>query len=88
VASVVGPLTRWRPPCGGHGDLGPWNILARDGEPVPFIDWADPTYLALSGLSVTKGPRVTFEVDGVSINEHRGSSRLVGYDIEVLTVTC
>ncbi|HEX4868763.1 MAG TPA: phosphotransferase, partial [Acidimicrobiales bacterium] len=24
-----------------HGDLGPWNILARDGEPVAFIDWDD-----------------------------------------------
>lgn len=23
----------------GHGDLGPWNILARDGRPVAFIDW-------------------------------------------------
>src|SRR5204863_3648253 len=22
-----------------HGDLGPWNILWRDGEPVAFIDW-------------------------------------------------
>jgi hypothetical protein len=25
----------------GHGDLGPWNILARDGEPVAIIDWDD-----------------------------------------------
>jgi aminoglycoside phosphotransferase (APT) family kinase protein len=23
----------------GHGDLGPWNIVARDGLPVAFIDW-------------------------------------------------
>ena len=23
----------------GHGDLGPWNILANDGRPVAFIDW-------------------------------------------------
>jgi hypothetical protein len=23
----------------GHGDLGPWNILARDGRPIAFIDW-------------------------------------------------
>jgi signal transduction histidine kinase len=23
----------------GHGDLGPWNILARQGRPVAFIDW-------------------------------------------------
>jgi thiamine kinase-like enzyme len=23
----------------GHGDLGPWNILARDGMPIAFIDW-------------------------------------------------
>ena len=39
----------WRPwfarilpghaPIIGHGDLGPWNILARDGVPVAFIDW-------------------------------------------------
>jgi len=25
----------------GHRDLGPWNILARNGEPVAFIDWDD-----------------------------------------------
>src|SRR3954454_9102923 len=25
--------------CYGHGDLGPWNIVARDGLPVGFIDW-------------------------------------------------
>ena len=39
----------WRPwfarslpgehPVIGHGDLGPWNILARDGVPVAFLDW-------------------------------------------------
>jgi aminoglycoside phosphotransferase (APT) family kinase protein len=23
----------------GHGDLGPWNIVARDEMPVAFIDW-------------------------------------------------
>jgi Phosphotransferase enzyme family len=23
----------------GHGDLGPWNILAKDGKPIAFIDW-------------------------------------------------
>lgn len=23
----------------GHGDLGPWNVVARDGLPVGFIDW-------------------------------------------------
>jgi len=23
----------------GHGDLGPWNIVVRDGLPVAFIDW-------------------------------------------------
>jgi hypothetical protein len=23
----------------GHGDLGPWNILAKNGSPVAFIDW-------------------------------------------------
>jgi hypothetical protein len=26
-------------PTFGHGDLGPWNIVARDGLPVGFIDW-------------------------------------------------
>lgn len=26
-------------PVIGHGDLGPWNILARDAVPVAFIDW-------------------------------------------------
>jgi hypothetical protein len=26
-------------PVIGHGDLGPWNILARNGRPVAFIDW-------------------------------------------------
>ncbi len=26
-------------PVIGHGDLGPWNILARDNQPVAFIDW-------------------------------------------------
>jgi aminoglycoside phosphotransferase (APT) family kinase protein len=40
---------RWQPwfardlpgdePVIGHGDLGPWNVLARDGTPVAFIDW-------------------------------------------------
>ncbi|MCE9621342.1 MAG: phosphotransferase [Actinomycetia bacterium] len=40
---------QWRPwfarslpgsmPVIGHGDLGPWNIIARDGLPVAFIDW-------------------------------------------------
>ncbi len=44
-----GPDATWRPwfgralpgtrPVLGHGDLGPWNILARDGLPVAFIDW-------------------------------------------------
>lgn len=39
----------WRPwfarslpgtkPVIGHGDLGPWNVIARDGVPVAFIDW-------------------------------------------------
>ena len=23
----------------GHGDVGPWNIVARGGVPVAFIDW-------------------------------------------------
>ena len=22
-----------------HGDAGPWNLVARDGRPVAFIDW-------------------------------------------------
>jgi aminoglycoside phosphotransferase (APT) family kinase protein len=44
-----GPDASWRPwfarslpgsrPVLGHGDLGPWNILAREGDPVAFIDW-------------------------------------------------
>ncbi len=43
------PDALWRPsfarslPAGrwviGHGDLGPWNIVVRDGRPVAFIDW-------------------------------------------------
>ena len=38
-----------RPKVIGHGDLGPWNIMAREGLPVGFIDWdyagpIDPTY--------------------------------------------
>ncbi len=33
----------------GHGDLGPWNIIARDGLPVALVDWdtagpIDPTF--------------------------------------------
>ncbi len=50
AASFVPPAdVVWRPwfaralpghsPVIGHGDLGPWNILARDGMPVAFIDW-------------------------------------------------
>jgi Ser/Thr protein kinase RdoA (MazF antagonist) len=31
-----------RHPVIGHGDLGPWNVLARGGGPVAFIDWATP----------------------------------------------
>jgi Ser/Thr protein kinase RdoA (MazF antagonist) len=40
---------RWQPsfvrllpghhPVIGHGDLGPWNVVAQDGIPVAFIDW-------------------------------------------------
>jgi hypothetical protein len=43
------PHALWRPwfareltgerSVNGHGDLGPWNILAREGHPVAFIDW-------------------------------------------------
>jgi hypothetical protein len=50
AASFACPAdARWRPwfarglpgrdPVIGHGDLGPWNILARHGLPVAFIDW-------------------------------------------------
>jgi hypothetical protein len=28
-----------RHPAIGHGDLGPWNVVAQDGIPVAFIDW-------------------------------------------------
>lgn len=33
----------------GHGDLGPWNVMARDGLPIGLIDWdyagpVDPVY--------------------------------------------
>lgn len=45
----LGPDAVWRPwfarllpgthPVIGHGDLGPWNILAIDGAPTAFIDW-------------------------------------------------
>ena len=44
-----GPDAQWRPWFArglgdgpkviGHGDLGPWNILAIDEMPVAFIDW-------------------------------------------------
>ena len=46
---VVPAEAVWRPWFGrdlgtgprliGHGDLGDWNIIARDGKPVGFIDW-------------------------------------------------
>lgn len=46
---VPPPTPRWQPsptrdlpgdrPVIGHGDLGPWNILARNDLPVAFIDW-------------------------------------------------
>lgn len=51
AASTFKPdeMPTWRPwfarslpgrhPVIGHGDLGPWNVLARDGMPVAFIDW-------------------------------------------------
>ena len=50
VASTFEPeRPTWRPwfarslpgtrPVIGHGDLGPWNIIAREGVPVAFIDW-------------------------------------------------
>jgi hypothetical protein len=50
TASFVAPEdARWRPwfarslsggrPIVGHGDLGPWNIVARDNAPAGFIDW-------------------------------------------------
>lgn len=26
-------------PVYGHGDVGPWNVVARDGLPIAFIDW-------------------------------------------------
>ena len=26
-------------PIYGHGDVGPWNVVARDGVPIAFVDW-------------------------------------------------
>jgi GNAT superfamily N-acetyltransferase len=40
--SVWMPWYTHRPgpdPVIGHGDVGPWNIIARDGMPVAFVDW-------------------------------------------------
>jgi hypothetical protein len=50
TASFLAPTNaEWRPffarslpgaqPVIGHCDLGPWNIIARDGLPIAFIDW-------------------------------------------------
>lgn len=48
AASFVPPVdAAWQPwftrtdsaDAYGHGDLGPWNIVARDGLPCAFIDW-------------------------------------------------
>jgi hypothetical protein len=50
TASFVPPPDAvWRPffgrtlpgtaPVIGHGDTAPWNVLARDGVPVAFVDW-------------------------------------------------
>jgi Ser/Thr protein kinase RdoA (MazF antagonist) len=50
TASFVPPPDAvWRPwfgrslpgsaPVVGHGDTAPWNVLARDGVPVAFVDW-------------------------------------------------
>lgn len=30
---------REAPDALGHGDLGPWNVVVRDGVPVAFVDW-------------------------------------------------
>lgn len=49
MSFVPPPDATWRPWFGrtlgsgpriiGHGDLGDWNIIARDHQPVGFIDW-------------------------------------------------
>jgi hypothetical protein len=46
---VVGPDACWQPwfgrdlpghhPVIGHCDIGPWNVIARGGRPVAFVDW-------------------------------------------------
>ncbi len=46
---VAPPDAAWRPwfgrelagdnPVFGHCDLGPWNVVARDGQPYAFLDW-------------------------------------------------
>ena len=41
MAQVVGTLARGWTHRVRPGDLGPWNILARDGEPVAIMDWDD-----------------------------------------------
>ncbi len=35
----VGDLPVLSSPVLGHRDLNPWNVLARDGVPVAFVDW-------------------------------------------------
>jgi Ser/Thr protein kinase RdoA (MazF antagonist) len=35
----VGDLPVTGAPVVGHRDLNPWNVLARDGMPVAFVDW-------------------------------------------------
>ena len=55
----------------GHGDLGPWNIVSRDGMPVAFIDWdtAGPVG-ALWDLAFAAWLNVQLHDDDVA--EHQG----------------
>jgi hypothetical protein len=55
----------------GHGDLGPWNILARDGHPVAFIDWdnAGPVDPIWELAHVVWQNAQLYDVDVTDLNE-------------------
>lgn len=76
-----GPVSVWAPwfarslsgthPVIGHGDLGPWNIIARDGLPVAFIDWdnAGPVDAAWELAQVTWLNAQLHDDDVAALNE-------------------